>query len=222
VSAPLVYVDDLASPVLTTADRHHLERALRLRPGDEIIVADGRGAWRSARLAPVIEPIGAVMFDPETTPAITVVFAPVKGDRPEWMVAKLTELGVDVIVPMTTARSVVRWPADHDLDRLRRVIREAGMQCRRPRLPQLRQPVTFAEAAAFPGACLADMVGAAPSLVTPTILIGPEGGWTDDERSMAIPSVRLGNHTLRAETAGVAAAVIWGVLRLGLVGQHPS
>ena len=69
-------------------------------------------------------------------------FAPVKGDRPEWTVQKLTELGVDRIVPLRAARSVVRWDGERGaaaVERLRRVAREAAMQSRRCRLPEVTE-----------------------------------------------------------------------------------
>ena len=67
-------------------------------------------------------------------PELTVVFAPVKGERPEWVVQKLTELGIDRIVPLRSERSVVRWTGQRGqatVERLRRVAREAAAQCRR-------------------------------------------------------------------------------------------
>jgi 16S rRNA (uracil1498-N3)-methyltransferase len=118
---------------------------------------------------------------------------------------------------MATRRSVVRWSANHDLERLRRVAREAAMQSRQPFLPELCQPITFDEALALDGACLADASGGVPSLAHPVVLIGPEGGWDDGERAASIPAVRLGSTVLRAETAAVAAAVLLTALRSELV-----
>jgi 16S rRNA (uracil1498-N3)-methyltransferase len=217
MSAPLVFVDDLDAPELSRDDRHHLERSLRMRAGDEIVVADGVGRWRPAVLGPVIAVTGPVVTEVRAQPAITVVFAPVKGDRPEWLVAKLTELGVDRIVPMTTERSVVRWDGAHDLSRLRRAAREAAMQSRQARLPEIGAPVMFATAARIEGACRADFGGGRPSLAHPVVLIGPEGGWSDAERAADLPTVALGNTVLRAETAAVAAATMLASVRAGLL-----
>ncbi len=89
---------------------------------------------------------------------MTVAFSPVKGDRPEWAVQKLTELGVDRIVPLVAARSVVRWTGDRGaavVERWRRVAREAAMQSRRAWLPAVEEAVAFGRAAAWPGAALA-------------------------------------------------------------------
>jgi 16S rRNA (uracil1498-N3)-methyltransferase len=217
MSPPLVFVADLEHPVLDRDDRHHLERSLRMRAGDEIIIADGRGSWRSARLGPAIDAVGPITFSPRPEPAVTVVFAPVKGERPEWTIAKLTELGVDTIVPMTCRRSVVKWAADHDLTRMRRVAREAAMQSRQPWLPTIGAPVAFNVAAGLPGACLADGDGAPPSLERPVVLIGPEGGWDDTERRAPLAHVRLGPTVLRAETAAVVAAAMLIALRDNVV-----
>jgi 16S rRNA (uracil1498-N3)-methyltransferase len=148
------------------------------------------------------------------------VFAPVKGDRPEWLVQKLTEIGVDRIVPLVAARSVVRWEGDRSasaLDRLRRVAREASMQSRRPRIATVEVPVSFATAVGWPGACVTTPEGRPPSLSHPVVLIGPEGGWTDGELEAASTHTTLGQQVLRSETAGVVAASLLSALRTGLI-----
>ena len=106
-------------------------------------------------------------MEPAADPPVTVAFAPPKGDRPEWAVQKLTELGVDRIVPLVAARSVVRWTGDRaaaPVERLRRVAREAAMQSRRAWLPVVEEPSSFAAVAARPGAALAVAGGDPPSL----------------------------------------------------------
>jgi 16S rRNA (uracil1498-N3)-methyltransferase len=210
---PLVFVEDLSAPELSGPDRHHLERVLRVHHGDELVLSDGRGSWLRAVFGPAVVTVDVPVSVPRTRPTITVVFAPVKGARPEWTVAKLTELGVDRIVPMTTDRSVVRWAPDHDLGRLRRVVREAAMQARRPWLPELLAPVEFSAAVAADGVCLADFGGAAANLDRPVVLVGPEGGWSDTERAAARATMSLGPTVLRAETAAVTAAVLLCSLR---------
>ena len=80
------------------------------------------------------------VVEPTPEPTLTVAFALVKGDRPEWIVQKLTELGVDRIVPFESARTVVRWRGpkeEHHLARLRKVAREAAMQSRRLSIPEI-------------------------------------------------------------------------------------
>ena len=155
-------------------------------------------------------------------PDVTVAFAPTKGDRPEWVTQKLTELGVDRIVPLRTSRSVVRWEGERGakaVERLRRVAREASAQCRRPWLPEVTEVCRLDQVTALAGAplALADAGGTAPHLDRPVLAIGPEGGWDDDERSAFGPGVGLGPTVLRAETAAVVAGTLLCALRGGVV-----
>jgi 16S rRNA (uracil1498-N3)-methyltransferase len=138
-------------------------------------------------------------------------------------VQKLTEIGVDTIVPLVAERSVVVWPSArvaHQLARLRRVSREAAMQSRQCHLPEVAPPMTFPEAVALEGAGLAHPGGDAPSLARPTILVGPEGGWSDNELDRGVPRVGLGPTILRAETAAVVSGALLAALRSGLVHGH--
>ncbi|MBL8778504.1 MAG: 16S rRNA (uracil(1498)-N(3))-methyltransferase [Acidimicrobiales bacterium] len=211
------FVDDLDAPVLDPDDRHHLERVLRLAPGDRVTVADGAGAWRPCRFGADLEPAGDVVVEASPLPPVTVAFTVVKGDRPEWTVQKLTELGVDVIVPMHTERSVVRWTGERGerhVVRLRRVAREAAMQSRRCRLPVVEPVAAFADVVARPQARLAAPGGRAPQVGDAVVLVGPEGGWTEAELARA-PAIGLGPTVLRAETAAVAAGVLLTALRPG-------
>jgi 16S rRNA (uracil1498-N3)-methyltransferase len=220
VAPPLVFVDDLDVPVLDPDDDHHLRRVLRVADGDDISIADGSGAWRHATFGREITPQSTRFYEPLFVPELTVAFAIVKGDRPELVVQKLTELGVDRIVPFVSSRSVVRWDVDRaarNVDRMRRVAREAAMQCRRARLPVVEQLTDFADVVARPRAALADMHGAQPTLAHPLVVIGPEGGWTDDERARAKARVSLATQVLRAETAAITAASLLTALRSGLV-----
>jgi 16S rRNA (uracil1498-N3)-methyltransferase len=223
---PHAFVVDLDRPVLSADDRHHLERVVRLRAGDALTVSDGDGRWRAARFGPDLEVTGAISFEPEPVAPITIAFAPVKGDRPEWVVQKLTELGIDEIVPFWAERSVVRWDTERgarQAERLRRVAREAAMQSRRCRVPTVGEPVGFAEVAARPGATLAERDGPPPARLSgepgtgPVVLIGPEGGWSNAERAAVAGRVGFGALVLRAETAAVAAASVLTALRYGVV-----
>ncbi len=227
---PHVFVDDLDDPVLTEADHLHLSRSLRLRPGDALTVSDGHGRWRTARFGPTPEPDGPMEQAPAAEPPVVIGLTPVKGQRPEWAVQKLTELGVDAIWLLVADRSVVRWQderAVHHLERLSRVAREAAMQSRRTTLPDLRTGVPVAEvlAAADAGgagsALVAHPGGGAPALGAP-VLVGPEGGWSDEELAMAPRTVGLGPTVLRAETAAVALASLLTALRAGVVGPSPT
>jgi 16S rRNA (uracil1498-N3)-methyltransferase len=210
-------VTSVDRPVLDEADHHHLRRALRLRPGEPMVVADGAGSWRPVRFGLEPEPAGEVVVVPRPAPPITVGLTPTKGDRPEWAVQKLTELSVDRIVVLHSERSVVRWDGDRaerHLARLRRVAREAAMQSRRVWLPEVRGIVALRD---LPGAVLADPGGRPPQPGDHVVLCGPEGGWSDEERAAATDRVGLGPAVLRAETAAVAAGALLVALREGVV-----
>jgi len=218
-----VFVDDLEAPTLAADDQRHLQRVLRLSPGTDVTACDGAGCWRLCRLGDgaQLEPTGEVVADPRPDPAITVAFAIVKGDRPELVVQKLTEVGVDSIVAFEAERSVARWDeakAARQVERFRAIARQASMQCRRTFLPDVGTPTDFASVAAIPGAMMADAAGQAPSLSVRTVLVGPEGGWAPAERSFGLPLVRLGAHTLRSETAAITAGALLVALRSRIVG----
>ena len=223
-----VVVADLSSPEIDGEDAHHLRSVLRLRPGEAVGATDGSGGWRLCRFGPggSLEIDGEVERESRPVPILTVAFAPVKGDRPEWAVQKLTELGVDRIVLMHTDRSVVRWDetrAASHLDRLRKVARQALMQSRLCWMPQVVGVSEFSEVAAAGGAsvgasaALAAPGGSPPSLDFPTLLIGPEGGWSLAEEGSGLARVALGPAVLRSESAAVAAGVLLAALRAGLV-----
>jgi 16S rRNA (uracil1498-N3)-methyltransferase len=218
---PLVFVDDLDAPLLAEDDLHHLARVRRVRDGHDLVLADGRGRWRPARMAGATpEPVGPHRSAPRPDPELGVAFALVKGQKPELVVQKLTELGVDRIVAFTAARSVVRWDAARSASahqRLVRVAREAAMQSRRARLPTIEPVAAFPEVVTRPGVCLADMGGGPLTLARPLVLVGPEGGWTDDERAAGVPVVGLADGVLRAETAAIVAGGLLAALRAALV-----
>lgn len=217
---PLVFVDDLSAPVITDDDRHHLTRVLRVRQGAPLVVADGHGRWRTAILASELQPTGAIVEAAAPVPSLTVAFALVKGDKPELIVQKLTELGIDRIVPFRGERSVVRWDdakIAKATTRLRSVARAAAMQSHRPTLPTVDAVTDVGTAAAIPGAALTDRTGRPPTLEHPVLLVGPEGGWAPEERELGLPVVGLGAHVLRAETAAVTAGALLAALRSGLV-----
>jgi len=223
-SAAHVIVASLDDPAIDAEDAHHLVRVLRLRDGEIVTATDGAGRWRACRFlrGSRLEADGPVVATAPPEPALTVGFAPVKGERTEWAVQKLTELGVDRIVPLRTARSVVRWEGDRAaaaVARLRKVAREAVMQSRRVWLPAVTDIATPAD---VPGAALAEPGGAPPSLARPAVLVGPEGGWAPEELAGAAATVSLGEQVLRSETAALAAAAIFGALRSRSVVAGPQ
>ena len=232
-AAAQVFVADPTAPDVAPEDRHHLVRVLRLTPGELVIASDGAGSFTLCRFTgsgPFLEPTGPPMGQTRLAPPITIGFAPVKGDRPEWVAQKLTELGVDRIVPLVADRSVVRWSgprAERALERLRRAAREAAAQSRRSWLPEVAEPVTLAvfarEVEAAGGhLALAELGGDPPSLERPVVAVGPEGGWSDAERELCGARVGLGDAVLRAETAAVAAGTLLAGLRSALVGGVAS
>lgn len=220
-AAAHAFVADLTAPALTAEDRHHLSRVLRLRTGEVVSVSDGAGRWRLCRFGDVLEPAGDVEEEQQPFPPVTIAMAPPTGERLDWAVQKLTELGVDTIVPMAAARSVTRWEgerAGRHVERLRRIARQAAMQSRRVWLPSVADLRSFGEVVATPGAALAEPRGGPPSLDRPLILVGPEGGWSPEEAAAPVPQVALGADVLRTETAAVAAGALLCALRAGLVG----
>jgi 16S rRNA (uracil1498-N3)-methyltransferase len=245
-AAVQVFTDDPARPVLAEEDLHHLGRVLRLRAGEEVVVSDGAGrwaraAWRGSDAGPsaCLEPVhqgggvggdGSVQYEARVDPPLTVVFAPVKGERPEWVVQKLTELGIDRIVPLRSERSVVRWSGARGrttVERLRRVAREAAAQSRRVWLPEVLDTVGFSDLAALGGpgeVVLAQLSGERPTGAQRVVAVGPEGGWSTSELAAGLPTVGLGLGVLRAETAAVTAGALLASLRTGTVAPadgHP-
>lgn len=217
-----VFVDDLAAPRLSTDDHHHVARVLRLTSGSEVTVGDGAGRWRTGLLTgdADVDITGEIVTDTRARPEITVAFALVKGDRPELAVQKLTELGVDRLIPFTAERGVVRWDAskvDRQAARLADIARHAAVQCRRTWLPQIDRVASFVQVAGLAGATMADLDGDPPTLARPTLLVGPEGGWSPSERDADLPRTRIGAHVLRAETAAITAGVLMAALRAQLV-----
>lgn len=200
-------------------------------------MADGTGRWRVCALvsprpegrpaSATLESVADVVDEPEPGPALTVAFAPTKGERPEWALAKLTELGVDRVIPLVAARSVVRWDdrrSERRHQRWTEIARQAAMQSRRVRLPVIERPAPVAEVAAAAGvsAVLAVPGGDPPTLDRPTVLIGPEGGWSPDEERAVAATVGLGPGVLRTETATVAVASLYMALRAALVVKGPG
>ncbi|CAB4363682.1 MAG: RsmE family RNA methyltransferase [Actinobacteria bacterium] len=209
-SAAHVFVTSLDAPELNPDDAHHLLRVLRLRDGEVVTVSDGNGGWRQCTVAGGgLVPVGAVIHEP-VVPAVTIAAAIPKGDRVEWMVQKLTEVGVGEIVLLHCARSAVRWEGERgqkQLAKLRKIAREAAMQSRRVWLPTVSGPVEYAEMAAREGAVIAEPDGP-PFTGATVVIVGPEGGFTPDELALAQATVSLSAQVLRVETAAVVAAVL--------------
>ncbi|HVW35114.1 MAG TPA: RsmE family RNA methyltransferase [Acidimicrobiia bacterium] len=208
-------------------DGHHLGRVLRLRPGEAVTVADGLGTWRPYRVAGAdsgsvhLEAVAAPDHEPPAGFRLAVAFALTKGEKPDLVVQKVTELGVDRIVPVVAERSVSR-PAGAKaaavVERWRRIAREAAKQCRRATLPAVEELAALPDLAGHPGLVVAERGGVPAADLGPPpgdevlVVIGPEGGLTPAEVGSlkAWARLDLGPHVLRAETAALAAAALLG------------
>lgn len=209
-------------------EAHHAVAVRRLRTGEPLALTDGAGttvtgvvhATGKRRLAVVVKEVAVT---PEPQPRVTVVQALPKGDRGELAVEVLTEVGVAAVVPWAAARSVAVWRgerADRSLARWRATAREAAKQARRAWFPHI-EPMTTTDGVCglVAGATLAvvlhegatDAVAAldVPATGSVVVVVGPEGGLTDDEVAAFAGAgahvVRLGDEVLRTSTAGVVA-----------------
>ena len=222
-AASQVFVDDMDELVLSSQDAHHLDHVLRLAPGEVVIACNGAGTWRTCRYdrgrSRLLEPDGPLVNEPPAPRKVVVGFVPVKGERPEWVVQKLTELGVDRICLLRSARSVVRWERvrhDSAIERLKKISRQAAAQSRRAWLPELHGVVSLAdlrESLAPEPLALAEPGADPPGEDLGAVAIGPEGGWDPSEVEGAGRLVGLGQGILRAETAAVAAGFLLCALR---------
>ena len=215
--------------VIDGTDGHHLQRVRRLGPDEIVTGADGAGTWREYRVAEAsrgaltLAATGGLHVEPTLTPPLGVAFALTKGHKPDVVVARLTELGVDRLVPVIARRSVARWDGergDKARERLQRIVREAAMQSRRSRLPIVAAAAPLASLASTPGLVLADRDGPPASALDAgsqgwLVVVGPEGGLGDEEIHELgdPPRLGVGPHVLRAETAAIAVAAVLTGLR---------
>jgi 16S rRNA (uracil1498-N3)-methyltransferase len=203
------HVDDLAHPELGRDDEHHLRRVLRAGRGEEIVVTDGRGSWVLCQVNEAgLERVSEVCLDP-LSPETTLYLTPIKGERAEWAVAKATEVGVSRIVPLVSARMVVKFNGEarqKTLARWRRIANEAASQCRRTYDVVIGEPVKVADVPAQ--VAVAHLAGEGDWRGVRAVAVGPEGGWTSEEWGEERRRVGLGPTVLRAETAGVLAATL--------------
>ena len=210
---------DGAMVELDAGQANYLGNVMRLGEGAELLTFDGQSGEWLARIAQAGKKrmtlsVERLTREPETVPDVWLAFAPVKRNPTDWLVEKATELGVAKLIPVMTRRTIAERVK---LERLQTIAIEAAEQCGRSVLPSIEQPVSLAELLSTNGRTLyfADEGGGEPAASAfkqgpSTILTGPEGGFTDDERSAiraasnAVP-VSLGPRILRAETAALAA-----------------
>lgn len=215
------------------ATAEQIARVLRLRPGDEVAVLDGAGTLYRVTLRQVtreaVEGQATHRERASGEPGVHLALyaALLKGDRFEWTLQKGAELGVARFIPMVTERTVARSLAITAARRMRwgRIVQEAAEVCGRARLPEITEPLSFeaacTEAAraemrliaweAEEGRSLEEAWGAhQPGSVA--LMIGPEGGFTNDEIVLAMEHgcipFSLGPRLLRAETASVVAVTL--------------
>ncbi|MFE7229900.1 16S rRNA (uracil(1498)-N(3))-methyltransferase [Streptomyces sp. NPDC002405] len=237
MTAPVFVVDELKAIgtefVLEGPEGRHAVSVKRLRPGEDVVLTDGRGRWiegvvRAAegkdRL--VVSDLASLVEEPPESPRITVVQALPKGDRGELAVETMTEVGVDAIVPWAASRCITQWKGDRGLKALgkwRATAREAGKQSRRVRFPEVADAATTKQVAAL----LAEADFAAvlhesgeerlatvelPAQGDIVLVVGPEGGVSPEElarfRDAGAKAYVLGPTVLRTSTAGTAAAAL--------------
>jgi len=207
-------------------EAEHLTRVLRAEAGQRYEISDGAGLYVAeiveARKRSVRFRIVEELAVEEPAQRITLLASLIKFERFEWMIEKATELGVDSIVPVEAERSEkgLQLAARKRVERWSRIARAAGQQSRRVHLPSILGPVSLREAAATtaesrlhldetPGG---ESLPAQTAAKTTAILVGPEGGWTDRERSHLADTgwtrVSLGPLILRTETAAIAALAV--------------
>jgi 16S rRNA (uracil1498-N3)-methyltransferase len=226
-STPRLFVDTLLGPDVVLriegAQAHYLIAVMRFKVGDPLKLCDNKtGEWLG-----IVDTVGkrdlvllirAHLRPRDPVPDLWLLAAPIKKARNDFLVEKACELGVAHYRPVITRRTVIDRV---NSDRLRATMIEAAEQCGRTALPEISEPIKLAallrdwplERTLF----FADESGGGTFAATSApaaILIGPEGGFDDEERTairalpQAIP-ISLGPRILRAETAAIAAMAVW-------------
>ena len=210
-----------ASVELDGAQANYLGNVLRLKEDAELLVFDGQSGEWLARITDAAKRrmtlrIETKTREAEAIPDVWLAFAPVKRQGTDWLVEKATELGAAKLIPVITQRTIAERVK---LERLEAIAIEAAEQCGRTCLPDIEEPRTLERLLEYRDASrtlyFADESGGewAPDAFTAgssLILIGPEGGFTEEERAAARAApnsvaVSLGPRILRAETAALAA-----------------
>jgi 16S rRNA (uracil1498-N3)-methyltransferase len=223
-----------AAVELRGAEAHHLAAVCRARPGDTVCLFNGDGCEYTARVVAadrrvITLAVAGRAAPPRELPFSLELAVPLpRGDRAQFLVEKLTELGVTRFVPLATRRSVVH-PREARLEKLQRYVIEASKQCGRNRLmavgPLTEWPACCRAAGAEALKILAHPGGEGPASAPRQALsrapgqglvaaVGPEGGFSEDEVDLARAAgwrlLDLGPRTLRVETAALLLAA-WAV-----------
>lgn len=211
------------SPFLEGDEAKHLAQVLRIQSGATITVFDGLGNFAEARVLSVSKQRIDLMLElaeskSSPLPEITLAQAIPKGKNMDWIVQKAVELGVSKIQPLVTRNTIVS-PGDEKAEKWRRTALEACKQCAQFTIPVIAEPISFDTWIKSPDpselkiiASLADnpknfreTLAAYPEIESVTILIGPEGDFTQQETEAALAAnfipVTLGDLVLRVETA---------------------
>jgi 16S rRNA (uracil1498-N3)-methyltransferase len=208
----------------------HVRRVLRLGTGDAITLFNGDGHDYPSRIAGFgrgaveAEVQGRAAARAESPLAVTLVQGIARGERMDLVVQKATELGVAAIVPVATARSVVRLDRDgrqRKLDHWRGIAIAACEQCGRARLPTIAEPVPLEEHLHGAGAghrlllspdAPHSLAATSHGLESVELLVGPEGGIEEGELESALAAgyraCRVGPRVLRSETAAIVALAV--------------
>ena len=210
---------------LEPAEARHLTGALRRRPGDEIVIADGQGIVAEAKLVAAGKGMAEAeilsmrrMPEPESD-RVTLALALIENRAMDWAIQKAVEVGVGRFVPMHTERGQVRGrDPGVRIGHWRRIAMQALKQCRRPWAMEIGDVVPLTELVdqSKDGGVVADRGGCSIGELSPgtgsLLLVGPEGGFTPDECDLfdhrGWPRLRLGPHILRAETAAVVGGAM--------------
>lgn len=238
---PEAFLHTPGQVTLSEEESRHLRDVLRLRAGDEARVFDGEGREFACIVVEAGGRKGAARLEvrgpvepprPESTLELTLAVALLKGEKFDLVVQKATELGAARVVPVETKRADVRLRDERDaqrrVERWRRLTLEAAKQSGRARVPTVEEPspfavfvesasrihearILFAEGGGTSlDSLLTTTTGERPTAIT--ALVGPEGGWEDEEvahaRTHGWHIITLGGRTLRAETAAITVCVL--------------
>jgi len=212
---------------LDAEESHHCQISLRKKSGDKIYIADGKGhIWEGMVTLPdkkqtKVSLDKLIRFIPETPSEVYLAVAPTKNmDRYEWLIEKAVELGIRGIAPVITKRTE---RTKINMDRLSKIALSAFKQSLQGYLPVISEPVTYdqylkkmdnhtSKYIAYCGVEGLDHLNEIADNTGGTILIGPEGDFTEDEYQQAIKGnwkgISLGSQRLRTETAALAAGYI--------------
>ncbi len=220
---------------------HHALHVLRVKPGQVVVVFDGSGWEATGEVKSVskrsveVEIRDRIECDRELPFQLRLAVALPKGDRQRTLVEKLTEVGVHSLIPLKTERSVAQ-PVEKAIERMRKQVIESSKQCERNRLMEINDPMTFHELIVDDETSDFQKLIASTHLARTSInetkaantlmLIGPEGGFSENEVNSAIAagffSVQLGGRILRIETAAITAAAILGIGNEEKIGLNRS